>query len=59
MGKYPEAEDSTYLEDVILKVIVQNPLILDESRFGYDYRTKSVLVEYKSTAEVVEKNRKK
>lgn len=58
VGNYAEAEDSTYLEDVILKVIVQNPLILDESRFGYDYRTKSVLVEYKSTAEVVEKKQK-
>lgn len=54
-GNYPEAEDSTYLKDVILKVIVQNPLILDEKWLSYNYKTKSVLVEYKSTSDVVAK----
>lgn len=55
VGNYPEAEDSTYLQDVILKVVVQNPLILDERRFGYNYKTKSVVVEYKSTSDAVAK----
>ncbi|GEM_PF-357260 len=58
VGDYPEAEDTAYLEDVILKVIVQNPLVLDEGGFRYDYKTKSLNVGYTSTADKVARKQK-
>lgn len=46
LADYPEAGDTVYLTDLLLKVIEQNPKILYLDRYGYDYYTKTLYVGY-------------
>lgn len=57
LAAYPETGDSSYLRDVLYKVMVQTPLALYESSFGYDYATSTLLIEYNkgTTKEAVQK----
>lgn len=46
LAEYPEAGDGTYLKDVFLKVVKQNPLILYVEGCSYEYKTKELFVKY-------------
>jgi Transglutaminase-like superfamily len=52
---FPEAQNFTTIEDAFKKVIYQNPLILGVNRYGYDYSTLTLYVEYDESADVIKK----
>lgn len=58
LSLYAEAGDGAHLSDVLQKVLIQYPLILDESYIDFDFRTKTLTVEYSSTKEEVIKKQK-
>lgn len=51
VSAYPEAGDAKYLKDMLSKVLVQYPLILDEEDIRFDFRNQTLIVEYSSTKE--------
>lgn len=46
LSKFPEAADTVYLQDLMLEIKYQNPYILNEQDYDYDYRTKTLILKY-------------
>ena len=54
IAAFPEIQSWATLSDVLNEVIYQNPLILGVSRYGYNYGTMTLIVEYKYSANEIE-----
>lgn len=52
---FPEAQNSQTLQDTMFKVVYQNPLILGVEKYGYNYSTLTLYVEYAESPEVIKK----
>lgn len=53
LAAFPEAQNSQTLQDTLLKVVYQNPLILGVEKYGYNYSTLTLYVEYAESPEVI------
>lgn len=53
LAAFPEAQNSKTLQDTLLKVVYQNPLILGVEKYGYNYSTLTLYVEYAESPQVI------
>ncbi|MFD0671185.1 transglutaminase domain-containing protein [Cohnella sp. GCM10027633] len=52
---YPVAGDSDLLKETLTKIIAQSPLVLDERRFSFDYKSNALNVEYAASQATINK----
>ena len=55
LSAFPSLQNVEYLVDVIQKVVYQNPYILNTTSYGYDYETRTLVVEYALTKDEIAK----
>ena len=55
---FPEAQNGQALQDVLLKVIYQNPLILGVRGYKYEYSTLTLQIKYDESADVIKQKQK-
>lgn len=55
---FPRLQDTNYLSDVVTKVYVQNPYIIDMDYFFYDGYTQSLQVYYVTESDIIIKKQK-
>lgn len=51
LSMFPEAGDSDFLVNALMEAYNQNPLVGSLNRYGFDYETSTLYIEYEYTAE--------